>query len=455
MIGASVPAGRRLAGVAALGSGLLVAAAGSAGLALGISLLLARHPPPPLFVVAVGVGLLGTLALALARYEAAVAVGFLLLAVVRFEPAPSDVILAVVIAVACVTGRFAVDRVPRAALALIGTYLAINLLASVEVEDASRAATFLSVTLYLCVFAVWVASYVDSSRRARLLIRMYLTAALASTVLAVAALLLAVPGREILTVGPRGTALFKDANVFGPFLVPAALILVEELVTPRLLRSRRIVKFAMFVLLCVGVLFSYSRAAWLNLGVGVTIVLFVLLLRRGGAARALKLLLVLAFATAALVATVAATESAEFLSERARFQAYDTARFSAQRSGLAVAEEYPLGIGPGQFETFMPISAHSIYVRALAEGGVVGFATIVLLLLVTLYWAGRNVVRGRDTYGIGSAALLGIWCGLLANSVFIDTVHWRHLWLFAALIWAGAAHDAASRRVAASSPWHR
>ena len=29
------------------------------------------------------------------------------------------------------------------------------------------------------------------------------------------------------------------------------------------------------------------------------------------------------------------------------------------------------------------------------------------------------------------------WVGLLANSLFVDTLHWRHLWLVAALIWAG------------------
>ena len=53
---------------------------------------------------AFGVGLLGTLALALSRYDAAVALGVLLLAVVRIEPAPSDLVFAVVIAVALVTG---------------------------------------------------------------------------------------------------------------------------------------------------------------------------------------------------------------------------------------------------------------------------------------------------------------------------------------------------------------
>ena len=51
----------------------------------------------------------------------------------------------------------------------------------------------------------------------------------------------------------------------------------------------------------------------------------------------------------------------------------------------------------------------------------------------------RNVVLGRDAYGIGTAALLGAWCGLIFNSVVVDTLHWRHLWVVAALVWAGAA----------------
>jgi hypothetical protein len=438
VIGASAPGARRVVGPAVAGFGLLVVAGVSGAAAIGLALVLASYPPPPFFVAGVGVGLLGTLALAVARYDAAAAVGFLLLGVVFVEPAPTDVVLGVVIAVAFVTGRFVLDRVPPAAIVLIGAFVAINLLASVEVVDTARAATFLSTTVYLCIFALWLASYVDSWRRARLLVRTYVVAAVVSTLLVLGELVL-LPGAEVFTIGGRGLALFKDPNVFGPFLVPAALIVLEETLTPRLLRSRSVLKLGMFVLLSVGVLFSYSRAAWLNLGIGVAVVLVVLALRRGGAGRALKLLVVLLLAGAALAAMVAATDSADFLQQRARFQSYDAGRFTAQRTSLSVAEDYPLGIGPGQFEDFMSISAHSTYVRAIAEEGFLGFVVLFLLLVVTLHWVAQDAVRGRNPYGIGSAALLGTWVGLLANSFFIDSIHWRHLWLFAGVIWAGRA----------------
>jgi len=227
--------------------------------------------------------------------------------------------------------------------------------------------------------------------------------------------------------------------VFGPFLVPAALLLLEETVAPRLLRARLATKVALISILTVGILFSFSRAAWLNLVVGAFVMFCVLALRRGGGRRAMTFLVTAVSATAVLFAALAVTSSFAFLSERARFQTYDVQRFGAQLSGIELAAKYPLGIGPGQFEQISPISAHSTYVRALSEEGVLGLLVLLALLLLTLGFAGRNAVLGRDTYGIGSAALLSAWCGLLANSVFIDTLHWRHLWLLAALIWVGAA----------------
>ena len=130
--------------------------------------------------------------------------------------------------------------------------------------------------------------------------------------------------------------------------------------------------------------------------------------------------------------------SAGFLAERAGPQSYDAERFGAQAAGLDAAGQYPFGAGPGQFEQISAISAHSTYVRVLAEQGLAGLATIAALLLFTLGAAVRSALLGRDTYGIGSAALLGAWCGILANGFFIDTLHWRHLWVVAALIWAGS-----------------
>jgi O-antigen ligase len=410
-----------------------------AGLFLALGVVLGTTPVPLPIVLGFGAGVLGTLALALARYDAAVALGVLLLAAVRLEPAPSDLVFAVVIALAFVTGRLYLERVPLSVTALVAGFLALNLLAATDAVDGVRAVSFFGITLYLGVFGLWLAAYVSSVRRARLVLLAYLIGAALSAAVSCLALIAPFPGGEAFVDGPRAQGLFKDPNVFGPFLVPAILILMDETVAPRLLRFRLITKLALLSVMTIGVVFSFSRAAWLNLAVGTLVLLAVLALRRGGGRRAMSLLIVSLVAGAALFGVIAATSSMDFLTERAAFQEYDAQRFGAQASGLEVAAEHPLGIGPGQFERISDLSAHSTYVRALAEEGVVGALLLLGLMLLTLGFAARNVALGVDTYGIGSAGLLAAWCGLLANSSFVDTLHWRHLWLVAALIWAGTA----------------
>jgi O-antigen ligase len=142
---------------------------------------------------------------------------------------------------------------------------------------------------------------------------------------------------------------------------------------------------------------------------------------------------------------LSASGSIGFLENRAHVQSYDSSRFSAQSLGWQLGWTHPVGVGPGQFPFHSPVASHSTYVRVFAEQGFLGLLLWVALVLMTLTMALRNVVIGMDTFGIGSAALLGAWCGLVFNSVFVDTLHWRHLWVVAALIWTGAARSARAR----------
>ena len=63
--------------------------------------------------MAAGVGLLVVLGIALWRYKWAVALAFLLLGFQIVEPAPVDLVLVIVIAVAFVTGSWPCARCPR------------------------------------------------------------------------------------------------------------------------------------------------------------------------------------------------------------------------------------------------------------------------------------------------------------------------------------------------------
>ena len=433
--------------------GLFIATAAGLLLAALFSVVLSRYPPTLELAAAAGLGLVAVLALTLTSQQAAAALGFALLGVVYFEPAPTDLVFFVVVAVALVTGRFQVRRVPAPVIGIIGAFLALNLLSAVEVVDVPRALTYFATTLYVAVLGVWVTGWLTTRRRARIAMGGYLVAAVTAAALGLLALFLPVPGRDLIVAEDRVVALFKDPNVFGPFVIPTALILVEEILSPRLFRLRRVLKGLLLLVLALGVLFSYSRGAWANLAVGLAMVLLVLALRRGGGRKVMLAFSLVLVAGALVVGTVAVSGSADFVAERAHIQSYDSDRFGAWVAGLEPAQRYPFGVGPGQFESIASISAHSTYVRAVAEQGLPGLIAISALMTFTLGAALGTALSGRDTYGIGSAALLGAWCGLLVNSFVIDTLHWRHLWIVAALIWAGWAR----RRVSAGrihvQPW--
>jgi O-antigen ligase len=271
-----------------------------------------------------------------------------------------------------------------------------------------------------------------------MLVRAYLFTALASAVVAVGAVVAHFAPNLLTLGGKRGKAFFEDPNVFGPFLIPIALILIEEILNPRLLRSRTIVKVGMLIVLMLGLLFSFSRVGWVNFAIALVVMLVVLGARRGGGKHVAVLVAMLAIGGVAVGGALAVTGQLNFLHERAKIQGYDTERFNAQRQGIKFGEEHILGIGPGQFEVLRTVPAHNLYTRTFAEQGFLGFFAIIALVLATLVFAVRNAVLGRDTYGIGAAPLLAAWVGMAVEAYVIDPLHWRHMFLIAGLIWAGA-----------------
>jgi O-antigen ligase len=399
-----------------------------------------------------GLALTGFLLLTIRHYDTAIAIGLLLMGVVRFEPAPPDIAFAVIMCVAAATGRFRLSRVPAVMRWVVALLLVVNLASVTDVVSISSAVRFLFITVYLAIFALWLTAFVDSSSRARLVVVTWLLIAVASAVVASLALHFPIPGRQFINGnvdnGERASGLFKDPNVFGPFLIPIALILLEQHIAPkvpRLLRLRAPSTWLCLLALMLGVLFSYSRAAWADFAIALVVMLAASSMRRAGARRALRALTALLLVGGITAVILSSTGSIHFLQERAHLQSYDTQRFAAQSYGWNLGWTHPVGIGPGQFEHYSPVASHSTFVRVFSEQGFLGLVLWIALLLATLVLALRNVALGRDTHGIGSAALLGAWCGLIFNSTVVDTLHWRHLWVVAALIWAGAARRTPAR----------
>jgi len=249
-----------------------------------VAFVLTGHPPPSLkLIVAGGIALLGVLALAITRFDSAVFLGFLLMSIVWVQPGPPDIVFAVVFAVAVASGRMRLRRLPMSVGILVSGFVFLNILSATFVVDPPAAERYFGITLYLAVFSIWLAGYVDTARRARLvLVGLLVTGVITGAAACLALYVPGVPLASRLTGAQRAQGLFHDPNIFGPFMALLALFVLEELLQPRLLRIHRFWKFVMLVVLGSGVLFSFSRAAWLNAAVGVFAMLVVFALRHGG-----------------------------------------------------------------------------------------------------------------------------------------------------------------------------
>jgi hypothetical protein len=161
--------------------GWLGAAIATTAFGAALTLLLYRHPPSALLVLGFAVVVIGSLWLAIVAYDTALAIAVVLLAAVRFEPAPTDVVFAMLIVVGFVTSRFRLRRVIPGAVLLVGAYLAMNLVSAIAVADAQRAVSFFAITFYVACFGLWLAAYVTSSSIAGRITRCYVAAAVASS----------------------------------------------------------------------------------------------------------------------------------------------------------------------------------------------------------------------------------------------------------------------------------
>jgi hypothetical protein len=358
-------------------------------------------------VVGKGFSLLGFLGL----------LGFLV-GFVRWEPAPYDILFFIVIALFVPTFSWrSYQLLPIVLIVLFISFHIPAMAAGLSVEPG-RVLFYAFVTFYLSGTAIALMGLPQGA--GVFLLRGYEVAALVSAFLGVLAFL-RVPGLEALLWGEaRAFAFFKDPNVFGAFLAPAFILALTRWEQEG---GRR---FWTVLLLYVGILSSLSRGAWINAAVAV---LGWWLLRPWKRIWVFTVFVLLIGFTA--VYTFVFPDS--LVVQRLGLMSYDTDRFSTQEQALRLALENPFGHGPGLSEILLSYATHSTYVRLLFEVGWMGFGVWLLLMGLSLVWAAYQAFRQRSLWHeIYFASLLGI----LVESLVIDTIHWRHLWLLLGLIWA-------------------
>ncbi|MFC4355123.1 O-antigen ligase family protein [Chryseomicrobium palamuruense] len=109
--------------------------------------------------------------------------------------------------------------------------------------------------------------------------------------------------------------------------------------------------------------------------------------------------------------------------ERYTLQVYDLTRFQVQWEALQLAWQHPFGIGAGEAEAALHHSPHQTYVRVLLENGFLGL----IGYLIAIGFLFMKLVKTKETLGkVGLAFIVS----LIIMNMVIDTLHWRHAWIF-------------------------
>jgi O-antigen ligase len=340
------------------------------------------------------------------------------LAFARWEPGPYDVLFFLILSLHFKLISWQSRQLLAMALLGLLLFTHVPVLGSALGWAPERAFFYTLITAYLVFTSVLIMALPRGSILN--LLFGYELGAWISALLGVLAFLKMPSLEGLLWGGSRAVAFFKDPNVFGAFLIPALFLALA-----RLERGRRFWVLPTFALF-LGVLASLSRGAWANLSVA----LLAWWLLRPRKRIWLPLIFLLLIGGVGISIAVVPDNP---IAQRLGLMSYDEDRFSTQMEALSLALAMPLGYGPGLSEMRLSYATHNTYVRFLAEVGWLGLFFWLLILGVSLI---RALFQGLKQQSLWHEVYFVALLGIAVESLVIDTLHWRHLWLLLGLVWA-------------------
>lgn len=383
------------------------------------------------------------------------------------QPAPYEY-LAVLLAFACVLARVTFSRFILPLLILLLIRDACGALGLLRIYGSGFMRTegdpsvllppvysyvdstrFLATSFYLGLTAVLFACIFeqDTMRRLTTLRAAYVMSAVIASVLGTLGyfdiLFNFIPGLDIFSLNERAVAGFKDPNVLGCFLIPPLTWLIEGFITDRI----RLHNLIASVIIFVGLLLAFSRAAWGSFLFSTVLLLYCLYLTQPERrSRNRIILFVIAGAVVALLVFIALNSIdvvGHMFESRAGLQAYDydadnRSRILLWQDSFREIFLHPLGMGPWGFAHDTNWVSHNSYLGTFLNAGWIGGNAYLLLTILTLA-IGFKAMRIRTPWQTFLIATYTPFVALVLEAFVIDTDHWRHYYLLVGIIWALAA----------------
>ena len=370
------------------------------------------------------------------------------------EPSPHDALMGLLL-MACLIAGVRFDRLLAVPFLLLLVWNVAGMLSLMNVPTEEKAIQYAGTSVYLAVAALTFAclfAHNTMPRLATMRVAYVLTATVISLAGIAGYLSLFPHAHELFATYDRALGAFKDPNVFGPFLIWPALIVIERM-TARHLHLKDIVVLG---ILLVGLLLSFSRGAWFHFAVSCAVTLVLNFLAAPTPAQRMRIFVISAIGVAALAAFIVILLSFEsirrmFLERAQLIQYYDVGeggRFELQRLALSVVLNFFNGMGPFEFARVYGLQQHNVYLQAFIVYGWIGGIAYIMLLFATL-WVALRTVFVRTPWQPYLITALAAFIGEVLEGFVIDTDHWRHFFLLLGMIWGLAAATLNQRRTAA------
>ncbi|RDV01332.1 O-antigen ligase family protein [Undibacter mobilis] len=359
------------------------------------------------------------------------------------EPSPHDALMGALAIVALAAGvRF--HRILLIPFTLLLVWNFFGLLTLFNVPDQKETVQYAATSVYLAIAALIFALIVADKTMPRMaaLEIAYVMAAMISALCGIAGYFHLVPGAAMFTLYDRAMGMFKDPNVYGPFLILPLLFLLQHMIVKRI----NLLSLAVAGIIMFGLLLGFSRGSWFAFAVGLAVVIVLSFLTAPTPKVRMRIIGLsiagLAALAVLLVLLLTMTSLGSMFSTRAQLiQSYDVGtggRFVLQELAIGSVLEFPNGMGPFEFSRIFGLQQHNVYLQAFLVYGWGGGFAYVLLVLTTLWVGFANALKCRPWQGYAIAAI-GTFFGVALEGFIIDTDHWRSFFLVLGLIWGLAA----------------
>lgn len=365
------------------------------------------------------------------------------------EPAPYEY-LAIILMIACVAARVRFNRMilPMAALLMIRD--ASGAMALLQILDYPDATHFLATSFYLSLTAIMFACLFaqDSERRIATVRSAYIASAVLASLFGTIGFFdlyfQFIPGLEVFSLNDRAVAGFKDPNVLGCFLLPPLMWLIEGVIVGNKVRIRSLLAI---VIVFVGLLLAFSRAAWGSFVFATIFLMYFLYITQKGRRPRTRIIFFVIGSVIAGVAIFIALLSIDavhqmFLQRATLLEEYDTGRsgtrFVLQQNALREMFDHPFGMGPWGFMRVYGWVSHNSYLGTMLNNGWAGGIAYITLTVLTL-GVGFRAMMVRTPWQTFLMAAYMPYVALVLEAFVVDTDHWRHYYLLLGIIWGLAA----------------